>query len=101
MFDKLRYEFDEVEIDYNRNIGIASTIKNYISLTSEKSKMLKSWNPIGYSVEDNGNFDFSVPLNILLGFCEDYRIIVINARYGLILIRNDNNWTSESKDWTL
>ncbi|XP_036145269.1 uncharacterized protein LOC118646450 [Monomorium pharaonis] len=45
------------------------------------------WNP------PNGYFNFCVPLNMLLGFCEDYRRVVINARHELILIRarNDNN----------
>ncbi|XP_011630649.1 uncharacterized protein LOC105422795 [Pogonomyrmex barbatus] len=39
------------------------------------------------------DFNFCVPLNVLLGFCEDYKRIVINARHELILIRacNDNN----------
>ncbi|KMQ92433.1 hypothetical protein RF55_7567 [Lasius niger] len=41
----------------------------------------------------NGYFNFCVPLYMLLGFCEDYRRVVINARHELILIRsrNDNN----------
>nr|XP_012234583.1 PREDICTED: uncharacterized protein LOC105679250 [Linepithema humile] len=90
----MRYELDGVEIDHNRNVGITSTIKNYISLTTEKSKILKhaSWNPNGYPLID-GNFNFCVPLNTLLGFCEDYKRIVINARHELVLIRsrNDNN----------
>nr|XP_012217212.1 PREDICTED: uncharacterized protein LOC105669049 [Linepithema humile] len=94
MFDEMRYELDGFEIDRNRNIGITSTIKNYISLTMEKSKTLKyaSWNPNGYPLTD-GNFNFCVPLNTLLGFCEDYKRIVINARHELVLIRsrNDNN----------
>jgi len=37
MFDELRYELDGVEIDRNRNVGITSTIKNYVSLTHQKS----------------------------------------------------------------
>nr|XP_012235934.1 PREDICTED: uncharacterized protein LOC105680080 [Linepithema humile] len=94
MFDEMRYELDGVEIDRNRNVGITSTIKNYISLTTEKSKMLKhaSWNPNGYPLID-GNFNFCVPLNTLLGFCEDYKRIVINVRHELVLkrSRNDNN----------
>ena len=40
MFDEIRYELDGVEIDRNRNVGITSTIKNYVSLTDEKSTML-------------------------------------------------------------
>nr|XP_012232163.1 PREDICTED: uncharacterized protein LOC105677860 [Linepithema humile] len=94
MFDEMRYELDGVEIDRNRNVGITSTIKNYILLTTEKSKTLKyaSWNPNGYPLID-GYFNFCIPLNTLLGFCEDYKRVVINARHELVLIhsRNDNN----------
>ncbi|XP_067214165.1 uncharacterized protein [Linepithema humile] len=94
MFDEMRYQLNGVEIDRNRNVGITSTIKNYISLTTEKSKMLKyaSWNPNEYPLI-NGNFNFCVLLNALFGFCKDYKRIVINARHELVLIRscNDNN----------
>jgi len=40
---------------------------------------------------DNGYFNFWV---LLLGFCEDYKRVVINARHELILIwaRNGNNY---------
>ncbi|KAM0727942.1 hypothetical protein ACS0PU_005411 [Formica fusca] len=93
MFDELRYELDSVEIDRNRNVGITSTIKNYVSLTTEKGKILENtaWNMSHNAAE--AYFNFCVPLNILLGFCEDYKRVVINARHELILIRsrNDNN----------
>ena len=93
MFDELRYELDGVEIDRNRNVGITSTIKNYVSLTTERGKILENaaWNLSHNAV--SANFNFCVPLNMLLGFCEDYKQIVINARHELILIRsrNDNN----------
>lgn len=94
MFDEIRYELNGVEIDRNRNVGITSTIKNYISLTTPRSKRLLNagWHPLSIHNIDN-HFNFCVPLNILLGFCEDYKHIVINARHELILIRarNDNN----------
>ena len=32
MFDEIRYELNGVEIDRNRNVGITSTLKNYVSL---------------------------------------------------------------------
>jgi len=34
-----------------------------------------------------------MPLNTLLGFCEDYKRVVVNTRHHLILIRarSDNN----------
>ena len=96
MFDEIRYEIDGVEIDRNRNVGITSTIKNYVSLTSERAKILKNagWElsskAIGSPIVD---FNYCVPLSILLGFCEDYKRVIINARHELILIRarNDNN----------
>ncbi|XP_025264290.1 uncharacterized protein LOC112637848 [Camponotus floridanus] len=99
MFEEIRYELDGVEIDRNLNVvfRITSTIKNYASLTAERGKILKNagWNlatgPSG--VTSTGDFNFCVPLDTLLGFCEDYRRVVINARHELILIRarNDNN----------
>lgn len=93
MFDELRYELDGVEIDRNRNVGITSTLKNYVSLTHQKSINLKNaaWD-LTYNGDKN-YFNYCVPLNMLLGFCEDYKRVVINARHELILIRsrNDNN----------
>ena len=93
MFDEIRYELNGVEIDRNRNVGITSTIKNFISLTSRKHDTLLNAGLGMPNVSANGSFSFCVPLNILLGFCEDYKHIVINARHELILIRarNDNN----------
>jgi len=40
-----------------------------------------------------GYFNFCVPLNTLLSFCEDYKRVVVNACHELILIRtrSDNN----------
>jgi len=87
MFDEIRYELNGVEIDRCRNVGITSTIKNYVSLTDERSRTLKN---AGWNIEmlqTAGEFSYCVPLNILLGFCEDYKRVVINARHELILIR--------------
>ncbi|XP_018397683.1 PREDICTED: uncharacterized protein LOC108775731 [Cyphomyrmex costatus] len=114
MFDKIRYELDGVEIDRNRNVGITSTIKNYISLIADRNKTLENagWK-IAFSLDlllnrpitASEEFNFCVPLNKLLGFCEDYKRIVINARHELVLIRarNDNNCViaSDNKEFTL
>ncbi|XP_014487494.1 PREDICTED: uncharacterized protein LOC106751180 [Dinoponera quadriceps] len=94
MFDEIRYELDGVEIDRNRNVGITSTLKNYVSLSSDKIACMKNaaWETINAHSTD-GYFNFGIQLSMLLGFCEDYRRIVINARHELILIRSrsDNN----------
>ncbi|GAB1860705.1 Double jelly roll-like domain-containing protein [Camponotus japonicus] len=93
--EEIRYELDGVEIDRNRNVGITSTIKNYASLTAERGKILKNagWDLTAgsSSVAATGDFNFCVPLDTLLGFCEDYKRVVINARHELIRARNDNN----------
>ncbi|XP_071580492.1 uncharacterized protein [Temnothorax nylanderi] len=92
MFDEIRYELDGMEIDRCRNVGITSTLKNYVTVSSDRSVILRNagWEPQN---NPNGYFNFCVPLNTLLGFCEDYKRVVINARHELILIRsrNDNN----------
>ncbi|KYN08234.1 hypothetical protein ALC62_00785, partial [Cyphomyrmex costatus] len=92
MFDEIRYELDGVEIDRNRNVGVTSTMKNYVTVTSDRSVILRNAGWDAQTTAD-GYFNFCVPLNVLLGFCEDYRRVVINARHELILIRarNDDN----------
>ncbi|XP_018309945.1 uncharacterized protein, partial [Mycetomoellerius zeteki] len=93
MFDEIRYELNGVEIDRNRNVGITSTLKNYVSLMYDKSLIALNagWNT--RSDTEEGHFNFCVPLSMLLGFCEDYKRLIANVRHELILIRarNDNN----------
>ena len=98
MFDEIRYELNGVEIDRCKNVGITSTIKNYASLSHQRARIIKS---AGWDVDyvrhgillEQPDFSFCLPLYLLLGFCEDYKRMVINARHELILIRarNDNN----------
>ncbi|XP_070529773.1 uncharacterized protein [Cardiocondyla obscurior] len=93
MFDEIRYELDSVEIDRNRNVGITSTLKNYAIVSSNRSVILRNAGWLGPTINANGYFNFCVPLNMLLEFCENYRRVVINAHHKLIFIRtrNDNN----------
>ncbi|KYN20082.1 hypothetical protein ALC57_07569 [Trachymyrmex cornetzi] len=73
MFDEIRYELNGVESDRNRNVGITSTIKNYVSLTDDKTLIALNagWNSRSDTEEEH--FNFSVPLNMLLGCCENYK----------------------------
>ena len=81
MFDEIRYELDGVKIDKSRNVGITSTIKNFVSLTTSKSTriMLENAGWDGtvhlFRTSPSEDFNFCVPLNTLLGFCEDYKRI--------------------------
>jgi len=72
MFDEIRYELDGVEIDKARNTGITSTLKNHATISNKKRRLENA----GWDFESkkkSGNFNFCVPLNILPGFCEDYK----------------------------
>ncbi|KAL6256643.1 hypothetical protein P5V15_005721 [Pogonomyrmex californicus] len=90
--NRIRYELDGVEIDRNRNVGVTSTLKHYVTTSSDRSVILRNAGWDAHTSAD-GYFNFCVPLYALLGFCEDYRHVIINARHELILIRsrNDNN----------
>ncbi|XP_070521817.1 uncharacterized protein [Cardiocondyla obscurior] len=61
MFDEIRYELNGVEIDRNRNVGITSTLKNYISLTSDNAVMLQNAGWSETSTTSEGFFNFCVP----------------------------------------
>ncbi|XP_020296075.1 uncharacterized protein LOC109861010 [Pseudomyrmex gracilis] len=89
MFDEISYELNGMEIDLNRNVG---TIKNYVSLTHDKSMAMKNagWD-ITQHTDVDSYFSFCVPLSMILGFCEDYKRTIINARHELILIRSSND----------
>ncbi|KYM83816.1 hypothetical protein ALC53_05753 [Atta colombica] len=92
IFDEIRYEFNGVEIDRNRNEGITSKFKNYVTVLSDRNVILRN---AGWDSQTTAAryFNFCVPFYVLLGFCEDYKRMMINARHELILIRvcNDNN----------
>ncbi|XP_018312909.1 uncharacterized protein [Mycetomoellerius zeteki] len=91
MFDEIRYELNGVEIGRNGNVGDTSTLKNYVSLTYDKSLIVlkAGWNT--RSDMEEGYFNFCAPLN-MLGLCEDYKRVVVNARHELILIRARNDY---------
>jgi len=92
MFDEIRYELNGVEINRTRNVEITSSIKNYISLTYDKALIMRNagWN-IASTIPER-YLNFCVPLNTLLGFCEDHKRVIVNlACHELILIRTRSN----------
>ena len=42
IFEEARYELNAVEIDKNRNVGLTSLIKNYMSVYEAQSKFLEN-----------------------------------------------------------
>lgn len=102
LFDNIRYELNGVEIDQNKNVGHTSTLKNYVSFTDNESMALinAGWSPENNIALNNGYFNFCIPLKLLLGFAEDYKKIIINAKHELILTRarSDENAVISAAD---
>ena len=98
LFREIRYELNGVTIDSIRNVGLASTLKGYVSYNDNESLRLQNggWFPhrkedARILVDKNGKFNVSIPLKMLLGFFEDYKKIMLNMKQELVLIRASND----------
>ena len=96
LFEELRYELNGVEIDRCKNVGLTSVMKGYASLTPSQKHSLENagWfnvDATGEQTDANGYFDVNIPLKLLLGFCEDYNKIVVNAKHELVLTRSNTD----------
>lgn len=87
LFSEIRYELNGVVIDQTKNPGISSSLKGYVSYDTDEEKIKAT----EYMDLDTGEFHVVVPLNHLLGFCEDYRRVLLNIRQELVLIRANVN----------
>ncbi|XP_047993592.1 uncharacterized protein LOC125238959 [Leguminivora glycinivorella] len=95
LFQDVRYELNGVEIDRTKNCGITTTMKGLVSYGTDMEHSLESssWN-IGKHkviVDKKNDFSYTVPLSHLLGFAEDYKKVIVNAKHELILNRASTN----------
>lgn len=88
LFDDIRYEIGGIEVDRTKNLGIATTIKNLLSIQVGEQDNLKNacWLGPDKTLKTK-DFTFCVPLRLLMGFAEDYKRIVVNVKQELILLR--------------
>ncbi|XP_074040053.1 uncharacterized protein [Leptinotarsa decemlineata] len=96
LFRELRYELNGVVTDSVRNVGLVSTLKNYLLLNENESKLMENggWIPKDNDkllIDDKGNFNVCIPLKLWSGFFEDYRRIIMNMRQELVLIREKDD----------
>lgn len=87
LFNENWNELGECVIDRNLNPSI--TMKTYIFYSFHE---INRWKYSSWDIEvtplildDNGNFNICVPLRLLLGFCEDFQKVIINARQELVI----------------
>ena len=90
LFDKIRYELNGIEIDRCKNTGLTSIIKGYVSLTPNQLHYAENagWPDADSTAKitnEDGYFDVTIPLSMILSFAEDYRKIIVNAEHELIL----------------
>ena len=102
LFEEIRYEMNGMEIDHTRYTGITSTMKALASVSPIESNMLLNagWSNAEEISTKSGQFNFCLPLKMLLGFAEDYNKVVFNAKHELILLRSksDKSVAYSSKD---
>lgn len=93
LFDEIRYELNGVQIDLCKNVGITSLLKGYASFQPMDMYKLSTatWNINSNTRAEARTFNFCIPLKTILGFVEDYRNIIMNAKHELILIRSRND----------
>lgn len=93
LFQDIRYELNGVEIDRSKNCGITSTMKGLVSYSKGSDNALENagWNVGTIKEITDGDFSFTIPLSHLLGFAEDYKKIIMNAKHELILNRANTN----------
>lgn len=96
LFEEVRYELNAIEIDRNKNVGLTSLMKGYTSLNPGQNWLLENagWIDVEETrklTDASGFFDVCIPLGMILGFAEDYRRIIVNAKHELILTRSKND----------
>ena len=96
MFEEMRYELNAIEIDRNKNVGLTSLMKGWLSFNPNQCLLAENagWIDIEETqalTNNEGFFDVCIPLRLIFGFAEDYRKIIVNAKHELILARARND----------
>lgn len=95
LFEEIRYEIGGIVIDRVRNPGITSTIKGYASFNPKSAVFYENagWNHREYPnvLDEQGNFNVSIPLHMVMGYFEDFKKILINTRQELVLLRSSTD----------
>jgi hypothetical protein len=80
LISDIRYLLNGIEIDKTRNVGYSSFLKGITSFSQNDARRINNsgWseNDFFEDIADNGSFNIILPLNMLMGFFEDYRKIL-------------------------
>lgn len=103
LFDEIRYELAGVEVDRTKNLGTTTTIKTFLSYNAHDMKAMQNvgWvAPVSRTLDNKNEFNFCLPLRMLLGFAEDYTRIIMNTKQELILLRSSTDVNAMISDQT-
>lgn len=70
LFSEIRYELNGIEIDRTKNVGMTSNIKRFSARTKIVTSNINDVFNDGTLQEKT--YSVIIPLNLLLGFCDDY-----------------------------
>ena len=103
LFEEIRYELGGVEVARTRRVGITSALKNLLSfdvneeststITACWTHPAKATTTLQKMKSTSGDFCFTVPLRMLMGFAEDYKRIIVNQKQELVLL-----WAASDTD---
>lgn len=90
LFSKITYLINGQKIDEVTNPGITTTLKSGVSITDGEWKKYDHtfFHEVDYTTK---KIHLSIPLSQIMGFMEDYKRIIFNARQDLVLVRSQTN----------
>ena len=113
LFTNIKYSLSDMEIESLNHPGVATTILGSLKYSSTFNKgpgLMQCWYPdtntnaalanIGFAIRHGyivtkpnpkGTFSFAVPLEHILGFCEDYDKVLYGVRHTLTLVRSTDD----------
>lgn len=86
LFSEIRYELNGVEIDRTKNVGITSNVKMFAAITCPRKTTMMNINNASALIMKT--YSIVLPLNQVLGFCDDYRKIILNIPTNVRLIHS-------------
>lgn len=93
MFEEIRVELNGITIQSTRNPGLTSTIFHYLTMdrnTASSAPKFCWFQDDNLSMKKKDPFNFIIPCKYLMGFFDDFKNVLINTKFELVLVRTKN-----------
>lgn len=88
LFNEMRYELNNIEIDRSKNVGLSSYMKLCAAYPASDGREFHRYDHYTDKALEIQTYQFMIPLRFIFGFCEDYKKIIMNAKHELIMVIN-------------